>query len=283
VLSAGGDFSGAADAQFFTPITAPPFSQVPVIGTCDAYTGSTPTARPNYSIGNFLQLSTGGSSLQLALQPDQSYLAAPLAESAVPTWSSYSLLGGIDPDGCPLEYPGVISGTAPLQLDESVLSPRLLHCPSPVASPPLDSYQCWFRDQDPNYPGLEGGTIEWTPGTTPSGNVVDGLIFTMSHYDTTGPISSWAPSSMPGLICHQLDSAGSIWVDPSFFSSPPVGVGMMEGAYIMNVIRYRTSATQDQRSGATVYGTFIDAQSVNLWLLQTATRCLNIPSQLCSQ
>ncbi len=264
--SAGGGVSGAADAQIFSPTSAPPFAQVPAMGTCDVYNGATPTSRPTYGVGNFLTLSTGGSSLSLALQPDQSYLATNLSDAQVPTYSSYSLTGGVDPDGCPVEYPGVVSGTAPLQVSDPV--PNLVHCP-----PPGVDYQCWFRDQDPSYPGLEGGTVVWTPGTPGTGNAIDGLIFTMSNYD----ISTGAPTGLPGMICHQGDSAGGIYADPAFF--PAFGMG--EGAYVMNVIRYRTTATTDPRSGATVYGTFIDAKSANLWLFQTATRCLTIPAQLC--
>jgi hypothetical protein len=87
---------------------------------------------------------------------------------------------------------------------------------------------------------------------------------------------------MNGLICHQLDSAGSAWFpldDPTF----PAAYALQDGAYVMNVIRYRTSATQDQRSGATVYGTFVDAQSVNLWKFETAVECLTVPEQRCAQ
>ena len=254
------------------------------MGTCDYYNGATPLQRPTYSVGNFVQLSTGGSSIQLSRQPDNSYLSTQLAATSVPTFASYSLLGGEDPDGCPLEYPGVISGTAPLLLDQSVISPYLVHCPAMFANPPLDQYQCWFLDVDnPAHAGLEGGSVVWTPSSPQAGNVVDGLIITMTHYDTSGPVSSWAPSTMNGLICHQLDSAGSIALSPDTFRPAPTGFGMAEGAYVLNVIRYRTQVTEDQRSGANVYGTFIDAQSVNLWLLQTGTRCLDLPAQLCGQ
>ena len=95
----------------------------------------------------------------------------------------------------------------------------------------------------------------------------------MTNYD----ITTGAATGLPGMICHQGDSVGSVYVDPSFF--PAFGMG--EGAYVINVIRYRTTATTDPRSGATVYGTFIDAKGANLWLFQTANRCLTVPQQLC--
>lgn len=116
--------------------------------------------------------------------------------------------------------------------------------------------------------------MSWTPGAgaTPAG-AVDGLIFTLTHYD----MSTGAPSGQPGMICHEQDSAGSVFVAPSFFEA----FGMGEGAYVINIIRYRTTQTTDQRSGANVYGTFIDAQGANLWLVNTAARCSQIPSLLC--
>tara|TARA_B100000029_G_C17247704_1_gene841543 strand:+ start:496 stop:735 length:240 start_codon:yes stop_codon:yes gene_type:complete len=71
------------------------------------------------------------------------------------------------------------------------------------------------------------------------------------------------------MICHALDSAGAMNIPSSVFPS----LGMSEGTYVANLIRYRKVETTDARSGATVHGTFIDAKSANLWLFQTAPGC----------
>ncbi|MEE2828284.1 MAG: IPT/TIG domain-containing protein [Myxococcota bacterium] len=247
IQSQGSGVQGAALAEFFEPTAAPPLANLPTLGSCIQSPTINPAPRVNHSIGNGVTMSAGGSPFTLGFDPsDSSYSASGLTAAHLPAPASYSLSGGVDPDGCPVELPGVVDAPNPLY----------------VVDPPMDlaacdngQFWCYFLDPDPTGQNAAGVTVQWTAGT---GNIV----LQIDRIDYYGDGLSGS------LLCHLQDN-GYVMLTNTELTS------MAEGLYQFGVLRYRTTPQAHPRSGGTVYGTFLEQQIGYGWIFQTINGCYN--------
>jgi len=243
VQSAGTPATAAAIAEFFTPTTAPPLSNLPALGSCVLNPNVTAPPRPNYSVGSAVSVSSGGTPFSLMLDPTtNSYSAASLSNLQTPNSATYGLSGGTDPDGCPVDISGIASaGDAMAVWDPPMTMPA---CAS------NGDYWCYFLDPDPSGLNQNGITVGWVPGT-------DHVVLQMDWIDYYG-IGGGLTAS---LVCH-LQDTGGVTLGSNEMS------GMPEGLYQFSVLRYRTTTQAHPRSGGTVYGTYMDGQVGYGWVFQ---------------
>ena len=171
---------------------------------------------------------------------DNSYSAANLSSLQTPSSTTYGLSGGVDPDGCAVDLPGLMSA------GEAMV----------VSDPPMDmpacsstgELWCYFLDPHPSEP--HGVTLSWEQS---SDTVVVQLDW-IDYYSVGGGLTA-------SLVCHLPDTGGVTLGSNDM-------IGMPAGLYQIMVMRYRTSSQIHPRSGGTVYGTYLDAQIGYGWVFQ---------------
>ena len=246
VQSLGQAQQGAATAEFFSPTTAPPLSNLPSLGSCIVNPVVSSVPRPNYSVGSSVSLSAGGSPFALMLNPtDNSYEASGLAPLQIPAPATYGLTGGIDPDGCPVDIPGIVQAAEPMVL---VDPPPTM----PACSTSGDLW-CYFLQPDPTGQYQHGVTVGWAPGSAH-------VVLQMDRVDYYG-------DGLSGSMLCNLPDNGGITFGPGDLS------GMAEGLYQFTVMRYRTTPQAHPRSGGSIYGTYMDAQIGYGWIFNELAGC----------
>jgi hypothetical protein len=171
---------------------------------------------------------------------DNSYSAANLSSLQTPSSATYSLSGGTDPDGCPVDLPGVISAG-----DAIVVSDPPMNMPACASN---GDFWCYFLDANPA--GANGVTVAWTPG---SGTVVLQMDW-IDFYSVGNGLTA-------SVVCHLQDTGGVTLGSTEMTDMP-------QGLYQFTVMRYRTTPQAHPRSGGSVYGTYLDAQIGYGWVFQ---------------
>ncbi len=227
-------------AKFFEPADAPPGQGMPPLESCTSTLTIPPDTRNYFSVGPGIEFSNGAVQVATTYQPVTGwYEDSGLDGSYFPPNTSWSVNGAVDPNGCLLNLPTVVSAPD---------DPTLMQ-PNPFPAP--DALDCWtMASQIP-------GVVQWSAPVTAGPD--DAVLIQIANVNTG-----------VYLVCHAAD-------DGAFLVSPSDMLLLEQGLHLATVIRYRPVETTAEPSGATVHGTYSTDMS-GLFAVQinpgTYTECL---------
>ncbi len=238
-----GTASASAEAGFFEPDDNPPLTHLPPLGSCTPNLVGPNNNRNYFSMGPSLTMSGGGSFPLTFNAIDETYANANIPAAFAGPSTSFSINGAADPDGCVPNLNNVVQAPGQLFVSE----------PNPMDD--LNTTRCWWMFDQFGTPNPVGGLVQWNAPTSsqPGQNVFINVVNS---------------SSGTGLLCHAQDN-GSFIVS----ATDLLYLDASTGAHTISVTRYLSLQTDDERTGATMYGVYANTVTGYLWVAQVGPGC----------
>ena len=174
-----GTESGSVELAWFEPNTSPPLTHLPPLGTCSYNVVPPSNTRTYYGVGSPISIAAT-QAIPVTVAPNNTYTAASVPVSNLPSNASYTVYGATDPDGCPLSHPSVVWAPAALNVTNPLITSQ-------------EFASCWYLDG-----GV--GEVQWAGPYD-----VNASVF-FSVTDSTG---------VQSITCHGQDNG--VFVVPNQF------------------------------------------------------------------
>jgi len=238
-----GSVSASAEAGFFEPDNAPPLTHLPPLGTCTPNLVPPNNNRNYFSMGPSLTMSGGGSFPLTFNSIDETYANGNIPGAFAGPSTSFTLTGAADPDGCTPNLSNVVQAPSALYVTE----------PNPMAD--INSTACWWMFDSGGTPNPVGGLVQWGAPTS-------------SQQGQNVFINVVNSASGAGLLCHAQDT-GTFIVS----ATDLLYLDASSGAHTINVTRYLSLESDDERTGATRFGVYAHTSTGFLWVAQVGPGC----------